>query len=280
MADYRGLWWEPNKKRNKLNGTLKLLDGKIELETEEYKNIFRGNHTLKSYDILNGKTIDGKYITLINCHEINWQSNLTTGTTKKIFVEKIIIGKHFKKRELIKFDRASLCFDLLDEWININGFKRKYRKNTKALVNLLYYFPKQRKINISKNLEVVITFTVTGPSISRVIKEQKITQKTYLQIKSLKKIHLDELYEIKAVLKALLSFATQKPVSEIEFKAFEEYTINGAKMHRDFEILDGAMLNRTKLMRALIQINSYLDFLTLEKRTNLQLENGLFFITK
>jgi len=68
----------------------------------------------------------------LNCREFNHNSTFGHGTTKKIFVDKAIVGKQFNKKNSIKFNNFKIHFDLLDEFIWTNSFKHKFIKKGKT----------------------------------------------------------------------------------------------------------------------------------------------------
>jgi len=260
MEELKGFWWIPKQKKNKLYGTLKLENEQIILTTEDYKfNKKSFNQNLNYYDIIIGESINGKKITLLDCREFNYNSTFGHGTTKKIFVDKAIVGKQFNKKDYVKFRNFKIHFDLLDEFVWMNGFKQKFRKKGKTILNLTYKFPKEKKIKIN-NFELIITFSLNGPTMSRVTKEQVATQKIFLQIKSIKNMNLNEIYQIKDALRTLLSFATQKSILEDDFYGIEEKIINKTKIPEEIKIYDRNIVKKGKNYEGIIPDNFLFNF--------------------
>src|SRR3989344_8745083 len=122
MKEFSGLWWEPEKEDKQFHGVLKFEENNINLFLEDYNSSQEIRFDREKYDILLGRFIDGKDVTLFNCDKIGFKSSIIGGTIKKILVERVIIGKHFSRKDLLKFNEVNVHFDLLDEWIGLSGF--------------------------------------------------------------------------------------------------------------------------------------------------------------
>ncbi|MDJ0798723.1 MAG: hypothetical protein QNJ51_18205 [Calothrix sp. MO_167.B12] len=129
---YRGYWWLPNNPSVTISGNLCIdINKGIELETIgsllSEQEIFDAGYDSSPYEILLGKTVDGKAITLIDWHHSNSSftySNSPLDLSVALYRAKFaIVGKrHFIKKDEIKFTSAEVRFSLLDEWLSITGF--------------------------------------------------------------------------------------------------------------------------------------------------------------
>ncbi|MHB1003989.1 MAG: ApeA N-terminal domain 1-containing protein, partial [Thermoleophilia bacterium] len=116
--DLRGEWWLPSKIHNKQTGTLKLkarqgvyldLDGALEVNraTEFRKHSF-----------IFGVTESGIPITLLNCQSLKMSMVSGGYYTTSYLANTALIGKHFRKKEQLKFTNAYFWLYNSDEWLN------------------------------------------------------------------------------------------------------------------------------------------------------------------
>ena len=124
--EYKGIWWLPDKTREKILGTLKVTPttgATLDL-IGSFKNITGMNNFLNP-EIILGISSDGKNISL---HErLETTSNLSSYDflTSSYYVNKVFVGAHFQRTEDIRFKSLSVHYLYLDEWSNMSGFDRE-----------------------------------------------------------------------------------------------------------------------------------------------------------
>jgi ApeA N-terminal domain 1 len=123
--EIRGKWYTPERPRKKISGTLKFIPGEdIILEIDgifEDSTDFDSSskHTKSNLDIILGISPEGEEITLYKSH---WRRSRGS-SYMLIYVSAILVGKHFKRIEDIRFKELRLEFTNLNEWYARPGFK-------------------------------------------------------------------------------------------------------------------------------------------------------------
>lgn len=118
--EHTGIWWLPEDPDYRLTGTLSFnpTAGGI-LELIEESATFRMSD-LKEYDIIQGFA-DGKTVTLQGCYGKSMTGFFTLNKVKFI-IRYIYIGHYFDTVEDIKFEKLSLGYTHLNEWMGQIGF--------------------------------------------------------------------------------------------------------------------------------------------------------------
>lgn len=171
--------------------------------------------TILTHDIILGYTLDGKNVTLYNCHESRTQ--MSAGLTSEYSVSYVIVGYHFLNEEQIKFSRISINYTYFDEWINKHGFFQNFIDN-----ELIIKYKQPDEIIFDINETFQLKFDIKGlmEPISFWKKESLIKQQTRAQLISKKgdvqfSVFLDSIY----LLQNFLSLAVLEPVYPIELIA-------------------------------------------------------------
>ena len=131
--EYVGIWWLPEKPKEKLSGMLKYepqeglklnLVGELDFTKKENKKFINSDT-----DIILGITADGQNITLYKCIQTN-KYNLSA-LSQKFYIQIAFIGHHFKKNEDIVFDNIAINYSYLEQWIKPTFFIEEKLQNNK-----------------------------------------------------------------------------------------------------------------------------------------------------
>lgn len=151
-----GIWWLPSKEKQKFPGTLIIssngkvnlhLFGKLEEKSEIGKSIIVGGEIV-TFPIINGTTIDGKEITLVNCELTEENMNVNGIINQTYSPSFTYVGKIFKNIDDLKFNSISISLSYLSSWFKDTGFLQhtEYKRDTISEYELTYSFPKEIEI--------------------------------------------------------------------------------------------------------------------------------------
>ncbi|MHB0915206.1 MAG: ApeA N-terminal domain 1-containing protein [Thermoleophilia bacterium] len=209
--DLRGEWWLPSKIHNKQTGTLKLkarqgvyldLDGALEVNraTEFRKHSF-----------IFGVTESGIPITLLNCQSLKMSMVSGGYYTTSYLANTALIGKHFRKKEQLKFTNAYFWLYNSDEWLNRKAFEFTDRHDYENMI-IKYSYPKENELYKDTTTKIINGFSVSGPTYSFVQKDVHIEQEAYFKIIKKRTRELDDYYEIISAIQTFLALAIRGPV--------------------------------------------------------------------
>ena len=223
-----GYFWLPSTPDKKAPGTLSISDGgHIELEVIEWSGDgveVSFNADLKPI-IEEGKPIErivgyieeGKSVTLDYCHykRVPLPSLLTTGISKSLIdVRRAFIGVQYDDGEI---NTLTFSVEGIDEWVGISSFNfEPHFEESTATIS--YQRPEDISINLDNGMRLLITFHWTPPEYP-LIKEGKISQKTYFQLVSEEERELKEFTSVAHKITRFLCFAIDKTVSLDSMKA-------------------------------------------------------------
>lgn len=118
--ELRGIWWLPDNADQQISGVLTFKsEGKIRLELiGSFKQLPEfGKKEIEKKEIILGITSDGRLCTLVNCHESNSTLNFP-GISCQIFEANYLLeGSHWNSKDEIEFEKISIGFDHLEEWL-------------------------------------------------------------------------------------------------------------------------------------------------------------------
>ena len=155
--EWKGLWWLPNIPSRKIPGILKYnpqkrclleLDGHLEEKSEDLD--------LSKYDIIVGITEDQGSFTLINGTEIHLAYRGSGLNKSRIDVEYILNGYHFPDKQSVLFNKLSINFTYLKQWLNISGFDKTEYKFPK--MGICYVQPDSIQLLETNRLKLRIDF--------------------------------------------------------------------------------------------------------------------------
>lgn len=188
--EYNGIWWLPENPEKQVSGTIyfDFKDGaRLELigSFAELKDL----NAFLSPKIILGLTQKGKYITLYKCFEKNRDISFA-GLINSIFSVKLVfIGCHFEKEEDILFEKLSISYSNLDEWVGYTGFRIKSKfeqKDSPKKFEIVYESPKKIEAKINKfHLNIFFNFNFKAESRFAI----QLKQTTIIQIESDRSVH-------------------------------------------------------------------------------------------
>lgn len=209
-----GYFWLPENEDIKIPGILSISDGgRAELEII---GSFGGKNDF-NYDDMNLKRIiglveDDGLIILNKCCYIQKYIPLNENITKsKISSDQVFAGLESIDNEDITFNQFSFSVDCLDEWVNESAFKinHEFEDNT---ININYNLPDKKCFALDNGMKLDINFCYSRPKIP-VIKEAKITQRTFFTLKSEEPCNIDLFISLAHKISHLISFAIGETVS-------------------------------------------------------------------
>lgn len=209
-----GYFWLPENEDIKIPGILSISDGgRAELEII---GSFGGKNDF-NYDDMNLKRIiglveDDGLIILNKCCYIQKYISLNENITKsKISSDQVFAGLESIDNEDITFNQFSFSVDCLDEWVNESAFKinHEFEDNT---ININYNLPDKKCFALDNGMKLDINFCYSRPKIP-VIKEVKITQRTFFTLKSEEPCNIDLFISLAHKISHLISFAIGETVS-------------------------------------------------------------------
>ena len=214
--EIKGYWWLPKSKRNKLLGTL--IFSQEDGASLEVVGLFRKEkidiNKVEEPIIILGITQGGKPITLYKCLPTKLTYTLIGSglDINKYYAHFIFEGVHFHSENEIKFNKLYGSYTDLNAWIGIHGFviERNYADN-QLTSNIKYEEPKSQFFDINDSFQVGIGFLTEGPNYSIVQTNIKISQQSYLIVKSKNAdIEFNNIFDQLNTFSDLLQIATQQ----------------------------------------------------------------------
>ena len=211
-----GYFWLPSEPDEKLPGTLSISDGgHIELEViGRFENRVEAllNAELKPRERIVGHIEKNECVTLDDCHYKTLPLSLMGGISKSlIHVGKVFTGVGYDEGESPVFNTLTFSVEGIDEWVGISGisFEPHFEEST---ATISYQRPEDISINLDNGMRLLITFHWTPPG-APIIKEAKISQKTYFKLVSQEARELDDFTSVAHKITNFLCFAIDKTVS-------------------------------------------------------------------
>jgi hypothetical protein len=123
-----GLWWSPDEPETQWVGKLSFhqRDGiglSIIQPLSSVPSFSFGGGATESYDVLHGRTTDGKAISLLHCHETSSQMNFSgegSSRTRTLGANSLIVGFHARAADPL-VSSASLSVRHLNDWWGRSG---------------------------------------------------------------------------------------------------------------------------------------------------------------
>ena len=239
-----GYFWLPSTPDKKAPGTLSISDGgHIELEVIEWfgdgvevsfnadlKPIIEEG---KPIERIVGSIEEGKSVTLDGCHYKSVPPLLTAGVLKSlIYVRRAFIGDAYDESEPPLFNTLTFSVEGIDEWVGISGISAERPFEESPAIS--YQRPEDISINLDNGMRLLITFDGIPPRLP-IIKEGKISQKTYFQLVSEEERELRKLKEFTSVAHKItnfLCFAIDKTVSLDSMEATADKDLSEGQIRR------------------------------------------------
>ena len=211
-----GYFWRPSEPDRKLPGALSISDGgHIELEVI---GRFGGrievslNADLNPIERIVGHIEKDEFVTLDDCYYKTLPLSLMGGISKSlIHVGKVFTGIGYDEDEIPRFNSVTFSVEGLDEWIGISGISAEWHFE-ESTATISYQPPEDISINLDNGMRLLITFHWTPPG-APIIKEAKISQKTYFQLVTKEERGLKEFTSVAHKITNFLCFAIDKTVS-------------------------------------------------------------------
>ena len=220
-----GYFWLPSVPDEEVPGTLSISDGgNIELEVI---GRFGGrievslNADLNPIERIVGHIEKDGFVTLDDCYYKTLPLSLTGGISKSlIHVGKVFTGVRYDEGESPVFNTLTFSVEGIDEWVGISGISVEHHFEERT-ATISYQPPEDISLDFDNGMRLLITFhwTLLGAPI---IKEARISQKTYFQLVSEEERELKEFTSVVHKITNFLCFATDQIVSlddmEVTFK--------------------------------------------------------------
>lgn len=203
-------FWLPDSPENKFPGTLHIsLLGEA---TAEVIGIFSVNNELFSnLDRIIGITEDGESFTLSECY--CWPKILRFGGLSRfsIHAKHALIGFSYVEGIPITFTTFRFSVEGLDEWLGITGIKVAHDWQ-EQIASISYVIPDGMTISLPNEFTLSFIFTWTNPGFP-IIKEAKITQKAYIELKCESPRSLQDFFDLVFKINNFMRFVMDKTVA-------------------------------------------------------------------
>ena len=211
-----GYFWRPSEPDRKLPGTLSISDGgHIELEVI---GRFGGrievslNADLNPIERIVGHIEKDGFVTLDDCYYKTLPLSLIGDISKSlIHVGKVFIGVRYDEGESPVFNTLTFSVEGIDEWVGISGISVEHHFEERT-ATISYQPPEDISLDLDNGMRLLITFHWTLPG-APIIKEARISQKTYFQLVSEEERELKEFTSVVHKITNFLCFAIDKTVS-------------------------------------------------------------------
>jgi hypothetical protein len=208
MRKMKGLWKLPGQDSYTKSGEL-TFDPKLGISLELI-GFFGGDNKItgvEKHPIIHGITTDRKMVTLLNCEGFSLsQYNFPLKLTNYTAISALLGDKHIVSESELLFDVCSFHFDYLDEWIELSGFDVSIIESS-----IKYSQPKQIQFFTSKEKDIHIWFSFSGPQIASFIIKSCIEQKTMFQIDFHQQTSIDKLISEVSIIQNFLSLGFSHP---------------------------------------------------------------------
>ena len=211
-----GYFWRPSEPDRKLPGTLSISDGgHIELEVI---GRFGGrievslNADLNPIERIVGHIEKDGFVTLDDCYYKTLPLSLMGDISKSlIHVGKVFTGVRYDEGESPVFNTLTFSVEGIDEWVGISGFEVTPQFEEHA-ATISYQLPADVALNLDSDVQLLIIFKWTPPGFP-IIKEARISQKTYFKLISQEACELNDFLSVARKITNFLCFAIDKTVS-------------------------------------------------------------------
>ncbi|MFA7495011.1 MAG: HEPN domain-containing protein [Acidithiobacillus sp.] len=173
-------FWLPGSPENRFPGTLHI--SRLGEVTAEVIGIFSVNNELFSkLDRVTGITEDGKPLTLSECNCRSLKLSFGGLSRFLIHAKYALIGFSYDEGIPITFTTLRFSIEGLDEWLGVTGIRVEHNWQ-EQIASISYVIPDGIAINLPNEFTLSFIFMWTIPGFP-VIKEAKITQKAYVELK-------------------------------------------------------------------------------------------------
>lgn len=209
----KGEFYLPSEPDLKIFGTLS-----YDRKEGTYLDLFGSfNQEDDEEEIIWGELENGKGVTLFNSFIVH--KKFTNFEQDKYYSNFLFVNIHFDSKRDIKFNRLSVRYSHLDEWLNLRkGFDIDYITDKNG-VKIEYKLPAPISYKVD-DLEIKINLTAKGPSTKLVQKSVSITQKAFISFQTSRKRQFEKISDDINHFKNLLSLSIQKPIDYTELTGY------------------------------------------------------------
>jgi len=220
--EHKGLWFLPTDTATKVAGTIKF-EIKKGLTLDLIGSFPRKGKTM---ELIWGILENGEFVTLYNNFEIYRSLNLLGLKIAKYKSNFLLIGAHFTSKRDISFNKISVHYSHLDEWLNIDSGFKKIETNTKDYkISIEYELPQPIDVQLNTETKLTVNLVATSPSTNTVQKDVVIRQKAFIDFKYKRKATFDKVLEDTFHFQNFLTLSLQRPAFHKE--VFGQMTIKG-----------------------------------------------------
>jgi len=218
--EYQGIWWIPDKPEIKLSGTLRINPYEnVVLEVVGYFEDITKVPILTQHDIILGKTVDGRDVTLSTCIETHRDWHFPGFSRSSFNIGTVFIGAHFPRKEDQEFKKLFVSYQNLDEWVNISGFQIEHKDE----LVIRYKSPEAIRVHPYEDWTISLEFQSQYPTISLVQKEACVSQRTYVGIASSEMKPFEEYLRMVLLIRDFISLGIGVSTYPIEIKGITEH---------------------------------------------------------
>ena len=217
VVEYVGKWWLPENPERRIYG--KLNYDSREGSTLSLDGAFNESFDAEGfYGIVLGDSY-GKKITLKNCSRTNFRKEQHESgkpyITSEFIVSVFYVGRHFPKKEDIKFTQLSVSYSQLEEWLGERPFSHEARENEKGLREhiLKFTMPSVKEIALDKfKISIGYGFSTSLGAFRK--PDFEATAGLWVDVDD--EMHIDRFHSIMYHIRNFLSLATGNRVSMLD----------------------------------------------------------------
>jgi hypothetical protein len=208
-----GIWWIPGQENVQVAGTMEFQpSGKSVLTLiGAFSDLESFDLDIPKFDIINGLTVDGRKVTLYDCHRSSARLSFPGVMSEEYHVSIVLLGHHFQSKEDVVFDRINVSFTNLDDWLGYSGLQcRHLRDGGRNSLAVTYDFPSTVEADVN-GTRISVDFTCNVNM--NLVKTVTITERKSFKIQFPSYRHIEELLHGHLLhnLRNFLSFGLAKP---------------------------------------------------------------------
>lgn len=192
--EYEGLWWLPEKPGDQVCGTLTYdpQDGAVLklIGLFEAEGVF--DASLRPEIILG--IVNRNLVTLYKCIQTEAGFNMPGIATSQFQALVVLLGEHFSRAENIKFDRISVRYPGLEEWVGLRAFNFDRIPDDNRLLRCTIEYTQPEPIRAPLGDAMISFIPILHFSPSR-FTGANINQSVLLEIKPSSPLHLEEYFK-------------------------------------------------------------------------------------
>ena len=163
LPELEGFWWVPSHHDLQLAGRIVATDDTAKLiltidSPSPTGGIFPGKE-YRDYEVLHGRTTDGKLVTLLKCFDLN-SSWTSSGIERRVILANYVLVGGLVPEETVDhaFSRLSLKWPALQRWFFSSGVEVKLDKESFHSFTICYKPHEEIKFSYKKDCEIKFAF--------------------------------------------------------------------------------------------------------------------------